>query len=822
MTRLPLLSAALLAASLPAAEPVMDVHVSTGGDHFLGSSLPVDSPTSIVARLGAADLTQRTASLSGASAKEDAAAHQRRSKTPEPRDLRVGTDKAYPTIAHAIKAAQPGDTIHLENKVYRDYAGFHGKKGQPGRPITLDGHGAILEGSDPLKPGQWKEVSPGLFAAEELLPRLDAAMLARWFFLFAGKMQLMGSTSKGTHTPHKKPEELKPGEWTFVQGPARPEAKPGQISGVFFIKLAPGKKLADASIAVPVRGAGVQLSGDNAHLVIKNLTATHPHNDGFNIHGGCRDVRFENIRAIECGDDGISAHESAQYAVDGFISIGNSTGICDTGTAHTSYRRVFIAGCLGHDLYFLDDGRHSLGDALVLSSAQNPFVITSRADQRCELEIENLHFRRLGPVKPALIAATAHVHARKLTMENIAWDKRGELKSEGAADLAAIMRSFGADMRAAVLAKHSSYLLPRAVNREGKPPVPVFTAPDHCAWPNLKLLRDGKTLAAFIFNNASHGHRPGDVECWLSGDGGAQWRPAGACTRHEEQTIRMNHAAGLARGGDLLVLTAGWSNLWPPGVPKTRGSFRHDVLSPWLSRSTDGGETWTVSKDAVPARTPGGQPGTPFGDVVTAQNGDLCVSIYSTLDPLDEYEDRRFRAWMYRSKDDGRTWGEPVVIGPAHNETNILHLGGGRWLACARGGTGVEGKDFMDLFASGDDGRTWRKKRQLTGTQRVNGHLLRLQDGRVLFSYGDRISAHGRRGLEAMLSIDQGETWSAPIRLIDWNGLDGGYPSCVQRGDGQIVTAYYSSALDDQPATSTQGYHMGVIVWDVERSFDGR
>ena len=127
----------------------------------------------------------------------------------------------------------------------------------------------------------------------------------------------------------------------------------------------------------------------------------------------------------------------------------------------------------------------------------------------------------------------------------------------------------------------------------------------------------------------------------------------------------------------------------------------------------------------------------------------------------------------------------------------------------------------MELFVSDDDGRTWMKKRSLTGYQRVNGHLLKLKDGRVLFSYGDRASDPGSKGLEATISADSGETWSEPVRLIDWNGLDGGYPSSVERADGQIVTAYYCSALPDQPANSLKGYHMAVIVWDAERSFRG-
>jgi len=336
------------------------------------------------------------------------------------RDLHVGIDAEVPTIHHAIKLAEPGDTIHLEpGKVYRDYAGFYGKRGEPGKPIILDGHGATLEGSDPLDPAKWREVSPGLFAADDLLPNLSDAVIGRWFFLFDGKMQLMGRTSKGRSEPLKKPEELQPGEWTFVKDASREKPTSKAIYGTFFIKLASGVALADAKIFVPVRSAGVQFGGDNAHLVIRNLTTTHPYNDGFNIHGDCREVVFENIRAIECGDDGISAHESAQYRVDGFVSIGNSTGICDTGTAQTSYTNVFIADCLGFDLYFLDEGRYSLTNVLVLSKSQNPFVVTGRATGDCCLTMENVHLRRLVEPRLGNIAVRAVVEGNRCTFEGL-------------------------------------------------------------------------------------------------------------------------------------------------------------------------------------------------------------------------------------------------------------------------------------------------------------------------------------------------------------------------------------------------------------------
>jgi hypothetical protein len=345
-------------------------------------------------------------------------------------DLHVGVDPAFPTIHHAIKAAKPGDTIHLEKKTYSDYAGFFGKKGEPGKPITLDGHGATLEGSDPLRPEQWQEIGPGLFAAADLLPRLDPAVVSRWFFLFNGRMQLMGCTSKGKHTPLKQPGELLAGEWTFVRDASREQAGSKQIYGTFFIKLAPGQKLADANIRAPARSAGVQFSGDNAHLVIRNLTATHAYNDGFNIHGDCRECVFENIRAIECGDDGISAHESAQYRVNGFVSIGNSTGICDTGTAETTYADVFISGCHAYDLYFLDEGRYKLRNALVISSAQNPFTVTGRATGNCSLTMENVLFRRVREPRTGQIASRAVVSGTRCTFEGMSFRIVGEARFE--------------------------------------------------------------------------------------------------------------------------------------------------------------------------------------------------------------------------------------------------------------------------------------------------------------------------------------------------------------------------------------------------------
>ena len=333
------------------------------------------------------------------------------------RDIRVGTD--VKTIREAIKLAQPGDTIHLQPIIYHDFAGFFSKQGVPGKPITLDGHGATLECSDPLDPAKWKEVSPGLFANTNLLPHIDDFVLVRWFFLWDGKMNHMGRTSKGRKAPFKKPDDLQPGEWTFVEDKPHKKSDAAPVGGTFYVKIPAGQKLTNAHICAPMRSAGVQLGGANAHLVIKNITATHPYTDGFNIHGDCRDVAFENIRAIECGDDGISSHESAEVRVDGFVSIGNSTGITDILAAHTSYNHVFIANCLGHDLFFMNNGRYKVENSVVLSSSEHPLDVSSRVDEHAELMLDNVLIRRLGNPVPAQVSRNTTLHAKRVTLENM-------------------------------------------------------------------------------------------------------------------------------------------------------------------------------------------------------------------------------------------------------------------------------------------------------------------------------------------------------------------------------------------------------------------
>lgn len=319
-----------------------------------------------------------------------------------------GVAQPVKTIARAIRLAEPGDTIHLAPSVYYESADFSNKHGDPGNPITLDGHGAVLDGSEPVTADTWESLGDGLFRKQHLLKHIDEAVIGRWFMLWNGRMNHMGRTMKGPKAPLKKPADLQPDEWTYVAA-----------EDAFYIRLAPGQSLEAASIRYPARSAGIIESMAASHLTVRNLTNTHVYNDGCNIHGITRDCRFENIASIECGDDGFSAHDDCHCEIDGFLSVGNSTGIADANASVTHYRRVLIRDCLGIDVLMIGDGEHSLTDAVVLSSAATPLnmdPVSGAGRSPCRLRLENVLFRRVGPAAEMRVNRGSSLSAERCTL----------------------------------------------------------------------------------------------------------------------------------------------------------------------------------------------------------------------------------------------------------------------------------------------------------------------------------------------------------------------------------------------------------------------
>ena len=127
--------------------------------------------------------------------------------------------------------------------------------------------------------------------------------------------------------------------------------------------------------------------------------------------------------------------------------------------------------------------------------------------------------------------------------------------------------------------------------------------------------------------------------------------------------------------------------------------------------------------------------------------------------------------------------------------------------------TPYETSDHMVITESDDGGVNWTTPRQLTNYSEPHGHLLRLNDGRILCTYA---SYHLPFGIFAMFSNDDGQTWDSDHPILLAMSLDyyTGWPSSVQLPDGSIVTIYAIKAYIESETSLGRDAAAEVIRWN--------
>lgn len=313
-------------------------------------------------------------------------------------------------------------------------------------------------------------------------------------------------------------------------------------------------------------------------------------------------------------------------------------------------------------------------------------------------------------------------------------------------------------------------------------------------WPQIQSAPDG-ALLALGYNAPAHTTLPADVDGWASTDGGKTWGLRGTAAARPEPSANYCHwASGVAANGDLVVLASGMDD-----AANEHGARRPNDVA--VFRSTDFGAAWKKA-GAFPAKLAGGLKPYPFGGIVRGADGSLRTLVYTVDDDRGNAE----AAWMVTSTDDGLSWDTGVKVADSINESVLLPLGGKAWLCVARTSDRPAPEFGQELrqWRSVDDGRTWGDEGLITGYHKHPPHLLRLKDGRLVLTYGNRRGG----GIEARFSGDEGKTWGKPLELFVTGPGDMGYPSTAQMSDGALVTVFYAhqSALHN-------GYHMGCVKW---------
>lgn len=177
---------------------------------------------------------------------------------------------------------------------------------------------------------------------------------------------------------------------------------------------------------------------------------------------------------------------------------------------------------------------------------------------------------------------------------------------------------------------------------------------------------------------------------------------------------------------------------------------------------------------------------------------------------------REGRTVCVHTADGGLTWSVRGWIGDEPPGFRIMpaavRLPGGRILCAARVKLD-DTSDWIDLFASDDEGRSWRElARPVPSTGGKSGNppsLMQLPDGRLTLTWGHRGEPYSIR---AAHSDDEGKTWSgARILRTDGGAWDLGYTRDALRPDGKLVTLYYWS-----PALHAER-EIHATIWDPGR-----
>lgn len=354
--------------------------------------------------------------------------------------------------------------------------------------------------------------------------------------------------------------------------------------------------------------------------------------------------------------------------------------------------------------------------------------------------------------------------------------------------------------------------------------ITVYKDPEaYIAFPSLVRLENGDLLATFREGSqfsvekartGQHTHLDAHSRICLvrSTDGGQSWDPATKSVIYDE---------GLDGGVALTVLSdgviiAGLYQMWQL-VPRERRSeiegpiVRHDPLlglvgatmGSAVRRSYDGGRTWSKELRWVRLEHPVGRNASESrAGVVELPDGTLIWWI------ADGEPVRGGRVWLMHSWDRGDTWGDPVLVaadpaaekpysaGISFGESHFLPLGDGRIIALLRTEPrDGPGEGYLYQTTSHDWGMSWKQYHR-TPIWGHPPHLLKLQSGAILCTYGYRRPPYGVR---ACFSYDGGQTWDIEHEVIlrqDGLGRDLGYPSSVQFPDGRLLTVYYIYGAD--------------------------
>ena len=320
-------------------------------------------------------------------------------------------------------------------------------------------------------------------------------------------------------------------------------------------------------------------------------------------------------------------------------------------------------------------------------------------------------------------------------------------------------------------------------------------------WPTLAQRQNGDLLVACSGGREAHVCPFGRVELLVSHDRGETWgwpqvlldsaiddRDAGVVETAKGSLLvttftslayeSILKSADAKQPGDKGAWVAPRLQAWRAAHGRLSAEQRRSELGQWMTRSTDGGVTWSAR----------------YSSIVNSPHGPIQLADGRLLYAGKELWTGQKRTGVVESTDDGVTWRWLADIAPRpgdasaeYHELNAVETRDGRIVVHIRNHNRPNAGETLQT-ESADGGKSWSVPRSI-GVWGLPSFLTRLRDGGLLMTYGHRRAPFGN---QARLSADHGRTWSEPFIISgDGAGGDLGYPSTVELADGSFVTVWY-------------------------------
>ncbi|MDZ4288286.1 MAG: sialidase family protein [Prosthecobacter sp.] len=304
---------------------------------------------------------------------------------------------------------------------------------------------------------------------------------------------------------------------------------------------------------------------------------------------------------------------------------------------------------------------------------------------------------------------------------------------------------------------------------------------------DVVVLKDGSLLAAWSdFYGGAEDHAAARISAAKSTDGGRTWGPRFTLQENDGKANVMSVSLMRAHSGDILFFFLRKNSLTD--------------LKLYVRRSKDDAATFGEPTLITPEE---GYHVMNNARVLQLKNGRLLAPISSTQQVSTKHDD--FRTVVYYSDDDGHTWkrGRTMLTAPKRGamEPGLIELKDGRVMQIIRTQTG-----YLWHAYSSDGGDTWTEAKPWSveapeapsTLARIpkSGDWLLVWNPNVAWTNPEKTvlgANHGgpRTPLAAVVSHDEGKTWSKPVNIESDPAITYAYTSVTIDGERALLSYYY-------------------------------